>query len=229
MSRVFFLAGGSQGSSGASSPDKVIALDVVTDITGNFPSKPTKHPIEGGSEVTDHVINENATFSFTGAVSNHMTGPNGNNLLENPMISVESPNRPVKAFQELQKLRNNKTLFTLVTSYGTFPNCVMTNFSPKEKSGYSAQDTLEVDISVEQLRIFASEQIIVGVAATLNIPDQNGSSGGKVNSEALSRLAVFFGGTGSEINNTINLALSKPTGVFRAPVDLYTALIGSGD
>jgi hypothetical protein len=190
MSGVFFLAGGSSGANG-----KVISLDVNTDVEGTFPVKVTSHPIEGGGNVSDHMIKENATFTIKGAVSNANFVESGNHLANNPMVPLDAPNRSVKAFQELQKIRDRGILFTLLTSYGTFRNCAMTEFKVTESSGFSGDSVLMVDIKIEQLRIFSSESIVVGVAATLNIADQEETSGGK-SGTGRSRTATMLAASG---------------------------------
>jgi hypothetical protein len=42
-----------------------LSLDCTTDFNHELPITVTKHPVEDGSSISDHVINENLRFSIT--------------------------------------------------------------------------------------------------------------------------------------------------------------------
>lgn len=187
MATVLFLAGG-RAQAGPS-----FSMDCYTDISSNFTARVTKHPVEGGSDISDHVITENAIFELKGYVSNHPVAKQNTNWPGT--IPLEGGDRVSTAYAELKKLYRGRAPFTLVTSYDTFPNCVITMMGIEERSGFSTEDAIEVNLSIEQIRVFASESIVVGVAAVLDIPDQKKSGGGSVVA-GISRVERWIGGSG---------------------------------
>lgn len=47
----------------------LIYFDAVTSYTKNYRGQVTKHPVDGGANITDHFIRENPTFNLSGVIS----------------------------------------------------------------------------------------------------------------------------------------------------------------
>lgn len=50
-------------------PSGFIYFDAITSLNKDYKGQVTKHPVDGGGNVTDHFIKENTTYSLSGVVS----------------------------------------------------------------------------------------------------------------------------------------------------------------
>jgi hypothetical protein len=144
-------------------------------------AEPTKHPIEDGSPITDHVIVRPEKLTIEGIVSDwqftstYATGWNQTGGEKGAFSGVA-----VSTFSRLRTLLKDKTLLTLETPRGLFPDLVMTSLSmPREAS---MKDACHFTASFEK--------VIKVATATVRIEQKKGAVGpqqqGKVTPDKVS-------------------------------------------
>ena len=126
-----------------------LEFDVAQDISHVAPIKVTEYPVEKGSNISDHVVNQNWTFSITG-------------IFANASLTLNEKERPYTEQDVFLKLVNQiakKDVVVIKTPLNTFRNCIITNFSiPKNKSvGHS----LTITIDFQQVRFVDTSTTIV--------------------------------------------------------------------
>lgn len=144
----------------------VIWFDCATDVNHTWPTKVTEYPIESGASVSDHMINGNATFSVTGIFSDsrlRKPDPQGNSTL---------PDQPSQSdtYRALQKLREDRQSFSLLTALDTYPNVVLKSLGMPRDSGTALKVTMEF----EQIRLATSG------TTTVRLVGSNGANVKKV-------------------------------------------------
>lgn len=94
-----------------------IFLDATVSEDHHYVSRVTQFPIESGSVITDHVINEPDTLSLSGIVS------------DSPLAFLSSFNRSSDAFNRLVRIHELKERVTVVTGIKVYQNMIMTSLS----------------------------------------------------------------------------------------------------
>lgn len=150
---------------------KVLAFDAATDIKHEFSSKVTSYSVEDRSEVSDHIINSNPTFSVTGVFSDasapslpNKTTPSVTKLLDK--TSTGRNGRPhhytqSETYRLLLKIRDDRKTVTLITPLDTYSDLVLTNLSIPRTTGQG--DALFVDMTFEKIRRVSNELTTVFV------------------------------------------------------------------
>ena len=96
--------------------------DCTVSIDHNFRNTITSYPIEEGANVSDHTTTNNNVFTVSGVFT-----PYSFNRYPEDTLSYDD--RVNDAYQFLMKLRNNREVFTLVSKYDVYPDCVVSNLS----------------------------------------------------------------------------------------------------
>lgn len=102
-----------------------IVLDVIITEGATATSRLTENPVEEGANVNDHIIIEPMTFYTEGVVSNI----SANILSQFSSLKASLTQDLTKAqtaWDELLKLKNSGTVFTLVQGLAAYENVVMT-------------------------------------------------------------------------------------------------------
>ena len=167
--------------------ERLIVFDVATSVIRNIPSKVTQHPIEDGSNITDHVIQEPKTISIVAKISDaSFTFLEDDIFTETRRLEVgqtagvrrvAQEGRSQLALEALEAIRDEAQVFTLSTRDQVFPNCVFTSFSiPRDKDTGQASimeftvqevETVDRDSTVIPQAVAAdSEDNASGVAET---------------------------------------------------------------
>jgi hypothetical protein len=161
----------------------VLFLEVVTSETITLASKVTQHPVEDGSQVSDHITKANKKYSLKVIISDATLLPGDGVKVRVPQVGlvdglldklgfisqfksliptqkpiiVDRPNERLVAQTArvvLEALRDNKVALTLRTSSGDKPNVVITSVKTVRDSTKSIR-TFEFDLMLEQLQIVA--------------------------------------------------------------------------
>lgn len=131
-----------------------VELDVTLREDHNYTSRVTTYPIEEGSTLSDHIINEPTRVVLEGIVS------------DSPLNILSTFNRSVDAFNRLVEIHENRDIVTVVTGLKVYPNMAITSLNvPREvRTGQSLSFTIElqeviVDTSV---RFVVDEENLFG-------------------------------------------------------------------
>jgi hypothetical protein len=130
---------------------RVGSIDIDVTVTDNHSLKSivTNHPVEDGSNLSDHVYNEPDSYSMQGMITN--TPLRGPGLLGfgGTTDSVQT------VFDALRKLRDDKIPFTVITSLRRYENMVFSDINiPRDSQTgqtlrFSATMIQIVTVSVE--------------------------------------------------------------------------------
>ena len=167
-------------------------LEVMLDESQTFTSKVTSHPVEDGSEISDHVIKQNKKFVVEVSISDatFVTGrrdatidiPNRGvtefvinkiGFIEQfrpiplqPTIFSDTPRFvAIAARRDLQEMYDDRELLTLRTSLGDIENVVITNIQTSRNASKSNR-VFEFTLSLEQVQIVAKAARITFVKDT---------------------------------------------------------------
>lgn len=134
--------------------------DCTTSISHMFANDISELPIEDGESVTDHIQKKNNKFTVEGRYDPFSLSP-----YEDDAVGQED--RLNKAYNFLLGLRDNRTVFALVTNLDVYENCAVASLTfntTPETSG-----TLSFSMEVTQIRSAKVERVtIVQIANVLN-------------------------------------------------------------
>lgn len=134
-----------------------IAVDASIGEQHILEGEVTDHPVEEGSDVTDHYRVKPRGVQINGVITNTplATGFPAQTLI-NSIKSVASGGTPVKdAWSTVKGYFSNGTLITISTSLDDYPNVVLTNFKATRDSKNG--QNLKFSCVARQLRIVTTE------------------------------------------------------------------------
>lgn len=137
-----------------------LVVDATIREQHEYFSQVAEHPIETGSEVGDHILNEPVRLTMEGEVSDTPVQILGGVLSEN------TGDRKLEAFDTLRRLRANRQPIDVVTGLAVYRNMVISSMTfPRDaRTGRRLQFIIEF----RQLE-FVETQVIRSLAAAENI------------------------------------------------------------
>jgi hypothetical protein len=135
------------------SEGKRLVFDAITDITHSFPTKVTSYPVEDRSNISDHVVNGNPTFSISGVFSDASI-----------QKGREHKFNQNETYEQLMKVRDERKVVTLISHLSTYTDLVLTGVSVKRSTGQGL--ALYVDLTFEKIRRVSNEVTTVFVSTT---------------------------------------------------------------
>lgn len=148
-----------------------IEMDATVEIAHNFKSQITKHPVETGSKITDHVRPENSSFSVKGYVSNHHVAP----VVQGNVLG-DTGKRTKIAYDYLYDMWRNAVPFTMVTELDSYPNCVIEDLNIPVTAKHG--EAIEINLKIEQLRVVSPEYINTAVVSSRSGDSEGTNNGG---------------------------------------------------
>lgn len=164
------------GQFSSSTTDFPIIFDAVTDISYIFSSSPTAHPVDDKSSITDHVIQNNDTFTITGSVSNSPVQIFAGNTFE----YGPGRNRSSDALNKLKQFKESAEVIILSTDFGTISSCII-----KRISGRLTADTKNaylITLELEKITLVSAQEVRLLTVASDGLADDlsgNASGGSK--------------------------------------------------
>jgi len=155
--------------------EESIFVDATTMHDPSFTSNLTAHPVESGSDITDHARAEPDRVSFEFIISDAPTkGATGGTM--NP---VESSGRARFSFELLNGLRIKGTLFRVVTAFRSYNNMAIKSLAPVFRANVAGvvqfraefQEIRVVDSKTVELRI---PKRVTKAKPTSNMGNQSG-------------------------------------------------------
>lgn len=124
-------------------------------------AKATRHPVEEGSDVSDHVKVEPAELTIEGQVSNHPATLGGGTF-------AGGPNRAEDAYTELCAIVDGKRLVTIITTLDRYDDMVLENLQvPRDAS---LGNTVRFTCSATQIRMVSAKTIGANPKAGTSTP-----------------------------------------------------------
>jgi hypothetical protein len=169
-------------------PKKMIGTFVVDAFLTehyNFTNSVTDIPVEEGSNIADHIIEDQDVISveaFIGNTAFEVVTTDGNTI-----SNLEAPDRMARirqAYQELKKLTKAKRLYDVVLGLETFSSMSITSFVIDREAETGAN--LPFTMEFKKLKIVHSDTIQINAAS---------SSGGEVGGQTASTTNAGTSGT----------------------------------
>lgn len=120
-------------------------FDVVESVDTNLTNNVTNYPVSTGSNISDHVFDENDKFTVKGFVTNSPTAKYLNQITYD-----DGTNRVKLAIQLLRELKESHDPFTLITEFEVLDNCVITSLNWTQD--VSSGESMTFDIGLERIR-----------------------------------------------------------------------------
>jgi len=158
-----------------------ITFDLILEESHELPVGVSRHRLEQGSEISDHIELPFQSGSLSGFVSNFSLKSAGN-------IS----NRALDVFNELEKLRSQRGLVTITTGLKVYTDVAITGISTSRNK--LTGESLTFKISFMQVRIVKLRT--VQIEASINLLDMNTDQ---------NRQAAPLADNGRTLANPINL------------------------
>ena len=122
-----------------------IEFDIISDRQTSLIQRPTRHPVEDGSEMSDFTIQDPPQITLRAEV--------GNVSLQEDLEATEKARR---AYSDLKKFRDYRTLFSYQTGFDIFTDMIISSFVVTEEIGKSGG--LIADLTLDQITVTEAEQ-----------------------------------------------------------------------
>lgn len=137
-----------------------LSVDVTIRERHERENEVTNHPIEDGTEVSDHVIRNPVRLSMEGVVTN------------SPLSGGYVP-RAQEAFDILDQLWRERQLITVVTGFGRYANMVITHLD--KWKDHETGDALQFTAELQEIVTVASLSTVISAPQTLQGADDAGT------------------------------------------------------
>jgi hypothetical protein len=134
-------------SAGASVSSKVIELDANLNEISSSSHQVTDHPVEDGSNISDHIIKDPEELQIDGLITNTPSS-----LVD--ALSASST-RAEDAYDELKTLQENQEPVSVFTSKREYENMVITRLARTRNSGVG--EAVQFSISLREIKTVQSE------------------------------------------------------------------------
>lgn len=125
-----------------------VVFDLVAERKTTRARQVTSHAIETGTQISDHVLDDNIVVSFQAEI--------GNIDLLREYTPTEKSN---DAYKKLVTLFSEKTIIDYQTGFELFQNMIITSLDFTERM--EKPGALLVDVVLEQIDITESEQVLI--------------------------------------------------------------------
>ena len=126
------------------------AIDLCVRLTHSNSATVTDNPIEDGSSINDHVINQPRVVTLTGLVSDYKYQLFPFNF---PFATQDKPSK--KVYDIFQDIYKNKRLIEIDTGLEVYENMIIESMSFPRTS--DTQESLEFSLTMKEIIIVSSE------------------------------------------------------------------------
>jgi len=150
-------------------------IDAFFSETYNYANRMTNLPIEEGSVVTDHVVEDPDTIDIEAFIGCTKFETNANPPgpdLSNVNIPDDHKSRIIKAYHELLRLKRERQPIDVVTGLSTFPDMIIVSFEIPRDAETGAD--LHFSMRFQSLKIVKSEEVEISVAPIPEAADMVG-------------------------------------------------------
>lgn len=146
-------------------PIGAVEFDAALSETHVGNAEVTKHPVEVGADISDHVRRQPEQLTINGIVSN------------TPLVFFaslqESPRRAEEAYGKLKELKDNGTVISVVTSLREYANMVITGFTVTR----DAQNGQVLNCTLDLVEVLTAEVQTAEVPVPEEgVPNKSGAS-----------------------------------------------------
>lgn len=197
MATVFLAGGEFEGSS--------IVADAITQVHPKHTSSITSHPVESGSNISDHIFTNNVVIDVMGEFSSSPV-----NKVQSNLVGYENNSRDQEAWGVLYKIYSQEQPLTIVSRFQVYENCFITALTALDE--VDTGETLRFSMTLEQVRFATLQER----AATFSVskPYEDNTANKEVKGVTTKKVetglgatlsAVFRGGRRVEETNVFGL------------------------
>ena len=137
-----------------------ITFDLVLSENHNFNSSVTKHPVQDGSEISDHIDRELESGTLNGLITNYSLN-----------YGEITTNRAQDTFEALVSLWKEETPVTITTVLKVYNDVVITSmpFMRDNTQG----ESLPISISFEKIEVVKLQEVTLELSVKLNDLDSD--------------------------------------------------------
>lgn len=147
------------GGKGGTEAQEIYRFDAVLNVDAKRSSTVTKHPVETGVTITDHVFTNNTIIEISGVITNQPIPQK----LFNPVIGQDRIEKPFEgarvrvqsAYDVIVKSFNDKELITISHEFDSFANCIITNLTIPRNAQIG--ESMSIKLTLEQLQIVSTD------------------------------------------------------------------------
>lgn len=162
---------------------------------------PTKHKLESGEEIADHLVNNNREISFNGLISDIRKITVGLSDARGSTSTSSSASDPVSQYIDtLYRIRDRKLKFNVIydSRFPSASNCVVTSIT-KERNAATGKG-YDITLAIEQLRF--------GSAANITVERDN-----QANPDTTQEVTNTDGSNTEDAGPSLSLAASGTVGI----------------
>lgn len=160
----------------------ILTIEATVSETHSYQSRVTRHPVQEGNDIADHIVNEPKIVEISGFISNN---PISVGLGDRIFDRLSFLDRAQRAFDILEEIRDEKELVTVVTYYKIYQDMAITNVrvprTPQTGNGIAFTVQLQKIDKVGAFgfdaidRLFAPiTQPLTGLRRTINLGRKTG-------------------------------------------------------
>lgn len=138
----------------------LVTIDAAVTVTHKKANEITKHPVEEGTDISDHIRHTPDSITVEGAVTNDPIVLLASLRAKSPVDSGfldANPDRAKQADEEFVRAMNDGDIMTVVTSLRTYENMVITEYTVTRDKGTG--NILSFTIALEEIVIVNTEQV----------------------------------------------------------------------
>lgn len=157
-----------------------LEFNLIDTETHEWKREVTSNPVENGSPISDHIIDQPDSLTITGMISNApILGllDEASGLIDG---SLSSQDYVAQAFDLLDNLRQSKQLIKIYTRYKTYSNMVLQSVSIPRTPDIG--DSITVTIQAISVRIVNSQKTTIPTGLGINQQSIGGRKAGTSNS-----------------------------------------------
>jgi hypothetical protein len=152
----------------------IAELDASLSETHSMSAEVTNHPVEEGSEISDHIRKQPDSIQISGVVSNTPLVYLASIQAPSPLMNDLTPvsDRAELAYAELQRIMSQGETVEVVTSLRTYENMALTSLSITRDA--ASGNVLNASMDLREVIIVKSKVVAAPVPATpANAPPVN--------------------------------------------------------
>ena len=137
-----------------------LELDAVIEDIAEFTNETTDHPVEGGTEVTDHVVSRPMMLTIRSIAGSQST---------NPLAFLQGGERVSDAYESLKEIHDSRLPVDVVTGLDVYPNMQMIALTiPRD---YRTATAVHFTAQFKQITIVDSERVDLSADAQAGVRD----------------------------------------------------------
>ena len=137
-----------------------IKFDLLYTESHNFDSAVSVHPVEDGSQISDHIQNAMESGSITGLISNYSIN-----------ADVITSNRAQDVFNALVSLWNERTLVTITSILKVYDNVAITSMPIIRDA--SSGESIIIQLSFQQVKVVKLQELELVLSVKVNDLDSD--------------------------------------------------------